>query len=136
MDKMPIVTLTNGVNVGNFSSPHPFTFIDGTELPKCSKKRSLALSMVIKETPSIMEELSHKAEITKVKISVELTKEMNDELYRLQRDDSVDLIIVPLCVRQAIDAEEDKNETIMYPKAVVIRYADRINKLAEIDKFC
>ena len=40
MDPMPITTLTTGLRVGNFSSPHPFRFTDGSELPACSPERA------------------------------------------------------------------------------------------------
>lgn len=44
--EMPVITLSNGIKVGNFSSQHPFKFVGETkELPAVSEMRSTKLSV-------------------------------------------------------------------------------------------
>ena len=45
-----IITLSNGKKVANFSSPHPFTFTDGSVIPAVSKEESERLKVNFIET--------------------------------------------------------------------------------------
>lgn len=47
---MKIVTLSNGLRVANFSSPHDFNFTDGSILPTVDAEKSKRLSMESIET--------------------------------------------------------------------------------------
>ena len=44
-----IITLSNGKKVANFSSPHPFTFTDGSVIPAVSKEESERLKVTFIE---------------------------------------------------------------------------------------
>lgn len=44
--QMPVVTLTNGVRVGNFCSGYAFTFTDGSVLPACRRDRVEASKLI------------------------------------------------------------------------------------------
>ena len=45
-----IFTLKNGLRVANFSSPHPFTFTDGTIIPAVEDEKARNLMLEVKET--------------------------------------------------------------------------------------
>ena len=45
-----IITLSNGKKVANFSSPHPFTFTDGSVIPAVSNEESERLKVTFIET--------------------------------------------------------------------------------------
>ena len=40
LNKYPMIKLDNGLNVVNYSSPHPYTFDTGEVLPMCTKEVS------------------------------------------------------------------------------------------------
>lgn len=121
---MNIVTLTNGLKVGNFSSPHPFTFVDGTVLDAVYDKESKRLSMKVEE---IQKEHT-------VRVLFSLTTEIFDEMDKWLQED-VDVVIIPLPMLQALHRKYSESELYKWPFRTV-RMEDRINKLAAIDKFC
>lgn len=127
----PVVTLSNGLRIANFSSLHDFTFEDGTVLPACDVERCEALKMVVHE--NVMN--THTVRGTTFQ-DIELVKLLGEaveaELDRMQADESIDLFIVPLMLMELIRGENDYFET----KARVIRMVDRIKKIAKIDTFC
>ena len=45
-----ITKLSNGLKVGNFSSPHPFTFEDGSVIPAVNNNDSQRLKVNFNET--------------------------------------------------------------------------------------
>ena len=47
---MKVITLSNGKRVGNFSSPHSFTFTDETVLPAVSNEEAERLKVTFNET--------------------------------------------------------------------------------------
>jgi len=126
--KMPIVTLTNGLVVGNFSSPHTFTFTDGSVLPACSSERATlaALQAVEKDVSG------KRARWTDIKIDFELSEQTEWALHEAAKE-PVDIIIVPRVVRDAMAA---KGRDIRKTKFRTIRMADRVKKVAFADKFC
>lgn len=153
MDNMPVITLTSGVRVANFSSPHAFTFDDGSVLPSCSKERTKAGSLRAVEKETKKNEW----------IDIELRFELNQEIAGLMiqaikqaKDEEIDVVLVPFPVLNAWKEEygdgtsirfllETANEVLgEYPHHTfwkdapfrTIRTADRINKICCHDKFC
>jgi hypothetical protein len=124
----PTATTSKGIILANLSSPHQFRFNDGTILPACLPDRSRLGSLDTKETerPGIKG-------TTDVLLYFGLSKSVSDMLDEIHTDDAVDIVIVPFPVMQCI-----KNEELLcdYPKARVIRMADRVEKIAFHDKFC
>lgn len=127
---LPIVTLSNGLRVANFSSPHNFNFVDGTILPACStdRARSLMLESIEIETKS----LDHDGVID-IELSWRMSDAVRDELRRLGQfeNESFDILLVPLPVMMAMKAEFG-----VVGKARCIRVADRVSKTIHIDRFC
>jgi len=132
----PVVTLTNGVVVANFSSPHEFKFVDGSVLPACDPEVSRRLMLEAKEVES-----------PGVKGTVDITLKwvMTSEVYQaLKRicEEEVDVVIVPLPVmtafKELFESCDSHDEEILrvYSKARVIRVADRVEKTIHIDRFC
>jgi len=133
VEHVPVVTLTNGVRVANFSSPHLFTFTDGVKLPACSKERALHLMLE-----------SHERESPGIKgtIDLELTFEMSlaveEALVALNAREDVDIIIVPFPVMTALKEKPLKGVPLRQTigKCRVCRTADRVTKTIHHDRFC
>jgi hypothetical protein len=123
--EMPIITLSNGLRVGNFSSPHPFTFTDGSVLPACSDDRAERGKL------DAVEILHDGIKGTKdIEISFKLNpivREMIDEADHI----NCDVVLVPFPVLRAM-----KDEGLPLGKLRVIRSANRITKTIHIDRFC
>ncbi len=129
-----IYTLKNGLKVANFSSPHPFTFTDGTIIPEVEDEKALNLMLKVEET-------FHKTRNSKYNIvsldwslSVTVAYEI-DYWYTFFAMNKVDIVIVPLPVMTALRSIWDQKKIIKSPFRV-IRVADRINKTIYTDKFC
>jgi len=134
MDDMPIVTLSNGLRVANFSSPHPFTFVDGTILPACSNDRARALMLDV--TEDINPHNIGGVDIGLIELSFQLSGDVDAEVTRLLKLEhkGFDLVLCPLPVLNAISSIGWRHpvEKIF----VGIRIADRVTKTCYIDKFC
>jgi hypothetical protein len=128
MSDSPVVTLTNGVRVANFSSPHPFTFTDGTVLPACSAERAQASKLEAIETETPHPTCSG---VVDLQLDWKITSYIVRELHKLDRNENVDIVLVPFPVMTAL-----KNAGMPLGKARVIRNADRVKKEIHIDKFC
>lgn len=126
--QMPIVTLTNGLRVANFSSPHPFQFVDGSELPACSPHRSreMMLEAIEREDPHPV-----LSSVTDIRLDWRLPERMCEELDTFAGRTDIDVVLVPLPVMVAI-----KKAARAPGKCRVIRVADRISKKIHIDRFC
>lgn len=149
MDKMPIVTLVSGLRVGNFSSAHPFTFVTGEVLPACSPERARALMLATQETETRRARWSSGYGTTEW-VEIELTFGMSEEVRSALAIDStgLDVLLVPLPVRQAIKAEVARVREMMesYSDRVTwddveriartCRVADRVTKVIYGDRFC
>ncbi len=94
---VPVVMLTNGVRVVNFSSGHPFTFDDGTILAACQDDRvkTLALNRADIETPNPGGWID-------VQPVFRPSPEVLDEIQRLCEDEEIDVILIPLPVMSAL----------------------------------
>jgi len=122
----PVVTLAGGARVANFSSPHPFTFDDGSILPACESDRvhSLMLSQVESERPGI-------AGTVDIDLRFDLTDEVKSAIDDLNGDENVDIILVPFPVLSAL-----KDAGVPLGKARVCRVVDRTAKTISAVKFC
>ena len=135
---IPVVTLSNGLRVANFSSPHPFTFVDGTVLPACPPERAqdMKLEAVEEETVEVIPMLPRGISYTNISLEWKMSKAVADELTRLlSRKDiesQFDILLVPLPVMTALKAEGNYG----VGKARCVRMADRVTKAAHIDRFC
>lgn len=141
----PIITLSNGLRICNFSSPHSFTFTDGSILPAVTEEIAKALSL-----DSVEEEMPNPFQ--RGVVDIFLKWKMSDVVALAIEDlhnyrDTFDILLVPLPVKSAI-YEEIKNtafseksprrvrfEEIAF-KTRSVRIADRVKKTAYIDKFC
>lgn len=138
---LPTVTLSNGLTVANYSSPHPFTFTDGTILPACSNERA---TLTMLETNEICSTYTlNGVEISDVRIDWRLTEylkvECNDIIWAMRLNIlKWDIILVPLPFMTAWKHhyEHAYHYTVPNPPFRVIRVADRITKEIHIDKFC
>lgn len=130
---MPHVTLKNGLKVANFSSPHPFTFEDGTVLEACSPERARALMLIAEEIEMEQEGW------TDIALSFKLSPEVKGALMVASRLDYLDIVLVPLPVRKAIDeaVELDGFGAILRNDIFrTIRVKDRVTKEIYCDRFC
>lgn len=126
VEYVPTATLTNGLTVANFSSPHPFTFTDGTVLAPCSDDRARWYMLNAKEveSPGIKG-------TTDIELTFGMTDDIARELERVQALEGVDLVIIPLPVMKAmVDAKMDIGSCRS------IRMADRVNKVIHHDRWC
>ncbi len=136
---MEIITLSNGKKVGNFSSPHPFTFEDGSVLPAVSNEEAERLKVTFIETP--VDKMMFRVH-TGLDGDVELKFELNDavkkrmwEWSQMSDKKLVDVVYCPLP-----KAIKDENGYSMYYLLTspfrAIRIEDRIKKLVSIHKQC
>lgn len=142
----PVVVLSNGLKVANFSSFHPFKFVDGNILPAVNGKLCKALSMDTKEEVVHNPYLDGKGVCT-IKLSFNMSDQVRKALAAWIEESinhRVDVVIVPLPVITMLrdllkDEDEDILEEILLDTPFrTIRVADRVDpeKKIHIDKFC
>lgn len=134
MDVAPVVTLTNGLRVANFSSPHTFNFEDGSILGACRPERALSLKLdpITEKWPSPCGRWHN------VDLSWSMPDDVADEIIAIAEDPEIDIVLVALPVRLCI---RKLRETRHWPAAVLqkvrcIRVKDRVSKEIFIDRFC
>jgi hypothetical protein len=142
IEAAPVVHLSNGLRVVNFSSPHPFNFVDGSELAACSKDRSKALELGRKgdiERPWQNALHAVKGEVLAVTPVFSITPAVEAELDALQECWDVDIILVPFPVLQLLReqsiGQDWPHAMDRFSKVGTVIMADRITKAAAIDKF-
>jgi len=126
---MEIITLSNGKRVANFSSPHPFTFEDGSVLNAVSNSESERLKVTF-----IEEELFG----GDIKLSFKLSNDVKEEMDKFMDEfflDNLDIVFCPLPMITALKEEfgEDVVKSMPFRS---IRVEDRIKKLVSIYKQC
>ena len=101
-----IITLSNGKKVANFSSPHPFTFTDGSVIPAVSEEESERLKVTFIET-------EHQDESGDISLRFELSTDVMFEMrywVAMYNAGYVDVVFCPLPMITAIrDAEDEYN---------------------------
>ena len=128
-----IVTLSNGLRVANFSSPHPFTFTDGTVLPEMNKEDALRFKIVPNETP-VEEFGTYKTVNMSWSLSFNVMWEMND-WEMLYEQEEVHVVLCPLPMLVAMGGHEFYCDKILDTPFRAVRMPDRVKKLVSIDTF-
>ena len=98
LSEAPVTTLSNGLRVANFSSGHPFTFVDGTILAPCQADRVEALSLARED---IRKPMAGRSDVYDVQVKFCLTSTVVQALDDLHGE-AVDVIICPLPVLVAL----------------------------------
>ena len=99
-----IITLSNGKKVANFSSPHPFTFTDGSVIPAVSDEESERLKVNFIEIP-------FQDESGDLTLEFRLSKDVLFEMrywVALYNVGYVDVVFCPLPMITAIKAVENQ----------------------------
>jgi hypothetical protein len=132
VEHVPVVTLTNGIRVANFSSPHLFTFTDGSVLPACSKERALHLMLDshARETPGVQGSVD-------LELTFEMSLAVEAALVALNAREDIDIIIVPFPVMTALKEKPFKGHDLRQTvgKCRGCRVADRVSKTVHHDRF-
>ena len=130
-----ITTLKTEMRVANFSSPHPFTFTDGSVLPPVDNETANDLLL---EAHEVRHSDRKRTKIKTISVLFELSEQVKDEIdywYTIWAMNKVDIVIVPLPVMQCLHDIWDDKSIVKSPFRVV-RMADRIKKVIHHDKFC
>tara|TARA_R110000868_G_scaffold411187_2_gene702187 strand:- start:48 stop:440 length:393 start_codon:yes stop_codon:yes gene_type:complete len=123
-----VTTLSNGKKVANFSSPHPFTFTDGSILPAMDLEISKELSLKEIETP-----INDKGDI---EISFEITGMIEAEMHSWEQGYKrlhVDVVICPLPMIMAL---KKSGYNLLDSPFRTVRMSERGSNLVLIDKQC
>lgn len=131
---IPVVTLSNGLRVANFSSPHPFVFDDGTILGACTDEWARATELASNEG-SYPQEIRG-IEITNVEVQWGTTEFIRDCLATVEERDDIDILLVPFPLVVALKREVGMWWTSVTTKARTIRLKDRVEKIIYSNKFC
>lgn len=130
-----IITLSNGKKVGNFSSPHPFTFEDGSVLPAVTEEESKRLAVTFIEDDLSIANGGNKGDIQLLfDISNEIRQEMREWII-MKQNGLVDIVYCPLPMIRALVGRNSLAWAIRTPFRA-IRMTDRIKKLVSIEKQC
>lgn len=139
---MTMITLSNGKKVGNFSSPHPFEFEDGSILPAVTPEEAERLKVDF--TESYLQSLYHVV-ADSMPGDVELSFKLNQAVWvqihnwwLLWKDKKVDVVFCPLPM---ITALKEYGACWLWASYInspfrAIRIEDRIKKLVSIHKQC
>lgn len=95
-----IITLSNGKKVANFSSPHPFTFTDGSVIPAVSKEESERLKVTFIEN-------EHPDESGDISLRFELSRDVMFEMRYWVAMYNVGYVDVVFCPLPMITAMKD-----------------------------
>jgi len=125
---MPTVRLSNGLLIGNFSSPHPFEFVDGSVLPACDPDRSKFAQLDAVEYITTEEIRGVGVDIISLKFL--MTEPLRAELEAAKASEA-DVVLIPFPVMNAA-----KEAGMEIGKLATIRNADRITKKIYCDRFC
>lgn len=163
MEKPVIITLRNGLKIGNFSSPHTFEFVDGTILPAVSNEEAERLKIdfrenIIKDTIQVgfgdkRQRLDTQSHSTHVVIdNIELSFGLTDKVVgmieaweSLHGNAEVDIVLIPLPMLTAMkaigkayksgDYQMTRNQLLDSPFRC-IRVENRTDRKISDRKFC
>lgn len=147
MEDMPITTLSNGIRVANFSSPHDFEFEDSSILKACSKERAEKLKIIFNETIETQKinakgyDVKTKTwksgiDIKNISLDFELSENVLNEMDNIIKlNDLVDIIIIPLPMLTALK-KKYPNISGKNTKYRVIKMKSRTEKLVKINEWC
>ena len=159
--KFPIITLKNGIRIGNFSSPHTFTFKDGSVLPACSKERALDLMLNAAEVEEQNRPSDKNYSWTDIQLKYSLSDRVEEALKEALQFDGeeerqFDVLLVPFPVLTSIheafrlmddfrnygpDASQWQKDRWEFLRDALDlcrtgRLFDRAEKILHIDRFC
>jgi hypothetical protein len=126
---MTKVTLGNGLRIGNFSSPHPFKFNTGEVLEGVDPDESRHLSLERMEDESADTD----SRFRNVEVYFRMTDEVYLELQEAEASTDVDIILVPLPVKSALEDCRCWKGTDGKLRTCIL--SDRVNKTIHSDKF-
>jgi len=138
--RLKVIRLSNQLLVGNFSSPHSFTFEDGSVLPKVSDYDSERLKVNFNETIVNIGRTNPPYNVKTVSLDFTLSDEVRREMEiweKMWKHNDVHIVLCPLPMIQALNKwrnENDESITLKSPFRAV-RMKDRIKKLSSIDTF-
>lgn len=134
MQESPRVTLSNGLVIANFSSPHPFAFTTGEVLPACNAERARLLMLESEEIS-----IPNPGGWTDIDLRFSMSNGVLVELEHTCGRGDVDVVLVPFpvlqCIREIAHASND-GWPLVSKKARTIRNADRVTKTIYPDRFC
>ncbi len=144
MKRIPTVQLSNGVRVGNYSSPHNFEFEDGRILHAVTTRRSERLKVDFKESNSHSMVGIRNALIINTELDFGLTPELRKDVEKILEEwrtkdkygREYDVLLVPLPMLVAIKNEKPDLSIIMDTPFRSIRMVSRTEKKVRIDQFC
>lgn len=125
-----IVELSNGKKVGNFSSPHSFTFSDGSVLNAVSKEESERLKVTFIESivPNGMD--------GDIELDFELSNSILFEMSHWQDLFKQELVDVVFCPLPMITALKQKGYDLINSPFRTVRMVSRTDKRVSIDYQC
>ena len=127
-----IISLKNGKRIANFSSPHPYTFDDGTRLEPCDKKEAGLFKVQFRER--VVKDVR---DITAIEMDFMLSKALLSRMNmweQLYNEKKVDLVLCSLPLLTAIKKILDTKELMKMPFRG-IRTKDRTKKILLTDRF-
>jgi len=127
-----IITLKNGTRVANFSSPHIYTFDDGSKLEKCDIRESGLFKVHFKE--KVCKDIR---DIAGVEMDFMLSKPLLSRINmweQLYNEKKVDIVFCSLPLLTALKKILDVKELMKMPFRGV-RTKDRSKKLILTDRF-
>jgi hypothetical protein len=139
--RMKVIRLSNQLLVGNFSSPHAFTFDDCNVLPAVSDYDSMRLKVNFNETivdDKIVKHHQNSQYISTVTLDFTLSEEVKWEMemwHTMHKHNDVDIVLCPLPMIQALRAEGYTEEWLINSPFRAVRMKDRIRKTVSCDTF-
>ena len=127
-----IITLKNGTKVANFSSPHPYTFDDGTKLDKCDMKEAGLFKVHFRER--VVKDIR---DIAGIEMDFMLSKALMSRINmweQLYNEKKVDIVLCSLPLVTALKKILDVKELMKMPFRG-IRTKDRTKKVKLTDRF-
>lgn len=125
----PIITLSNGKRVANFSSPHPFTFEDGIVLPAVSPEEAERLQVTFTETAF--------GTNGDVRLTFELSPAILLEINIWLKEHFLKRVDIVFCPLPMITVLQGYGSVwLLNSPFRAIRIEDRIKKLVSIHKQC
>jgi len=136
--RLKVIRLSNQLLVGNFSSPHPFTFDDGSVLPAVSDYDSERLKVNFNETIIDIGRTNPPYNVKTVKLDFTLSDEVRREMEiweKMWKHNDVHIVLCPLPMIQALYEDDGKRYDVSKTPFRAVRMKDRIKKLSSIDTF-
>ncbi|MDF1573557.1 MAG: hypothetical protein P1P82_18280, partial [Bacteroidales bacterium] len=130
-----IVTLSNGLRVTNFNSPHEFKFEDGTILPGRTPEE-VEWSKVDMHPEVVSTDNGFSTVVMRPEMSDNaewLIAYWSGRHLHFQR--TIDIVITPLPVLIAMAKTHNQGNLLDSPFRTGV-LVDRVNKILSIDKFC